>query len=91
VGIRAKLEPDKIQTMPIGLERRHNTGQLHFITLYTYVLMPSISTSEQRAKKPRTLASEISKTKSSRLSMRMYAFHKSISQIRPGQLPYEYA
>jgi hypothetical protein len=41
MGIRAKLErfsptPAKIHTMPIGLERRHNTGQLHFITFSCY-------------------------------------------------------
>jgi putative transposase len=54
VGIRAKLEPfssstpAKIQTMPIGLERRQQTGQLHFITFSCYRRLPFLEAPEPK-------------------------------------------
>jgi putative transposase len=34
--------------MPIGLERRHNTGQLHFITFSCYHRLPFLEAPEPK-------------------------------------------
>jgi len=39
---------DKIPPMPLGLERRHNTGQLHFITVSCYRRQPYLSAPEPK-------------------------------------------